>query len=125
MRSTDSSSFDDSPGTSARRSAIAQCGVLLDCFYEPELRRLEGELLHVDGSRDAAEASLRIALDLARRRNSKALELRAATSLARMLGEQGKKEEGRSLLGEVCGWFTEGMGTRDLRVARDLLSTLA
>ena len=107
------------------RNAIAECGVLLDCFYEPELRRLEGELLLVDGSRDAAEEAMRTALDLARRRNSKSLELRAATSLARLLGEQGKKDDARTLLGEVYGWVTEGAGTRDLRMARELLETLA
>jgi hypothetical protein len=67
---------------------------------------------------------MRTALDLARRRNSKSLELRAATSLARMLGAQGKKDEARTLLGEVHGWFTEGAGTRDLRMARELLETL-
>src|SRR5262245_59562956 len=47
------------------RDAIAQCDVLLDCFYEPELRRLEGELLRVDGARDAAQAALWASLELA------------------------------------------------------------
>jgi predicted ATPase len=106
------------------QDAITQCGVLLDCFYEPELRRLEGELLLADGSREAGEASLKAALELARRRNSKSLELRAATSLARLMGAQGKKDEGRGLLEAVYGWFTEGMGTRDLRVAKEVLGTL-
>jgi TOMM system kinase/cyclase fusion protein len=106
------------------RDAIAQCGVLLDCFYEPELRRLEGELLRADGS-DAAEEALRAALDLARKRSAKSLELRAATSLARLLGEQGKKRDARALLADVYGWFTEGAGTRDLRTANALLQKLA
>jgi predicted ATPase len=104
--------------------ALEQCRVLLDCFYEPELRRLEGELLRAQGLQEPAEAALRTARELARQRDAKSLELRASTSLARLLAERGARDEGRSLLGEVYGWFTEGLSTRDLRTARAVLATL-
>jgi TOMM system kinase/cyclase fusion protein len=107
------------------RDALGQCAVLLDCFYEPELRRLEGELLRAQGSHGAAEASFHAALALAERRNAKALELRAATSLARLLQARGERDQAREVLGDVYRWFTQGLGTRDLRVARALLAELA
>jgi adenylate cyclase len=53
------------------------------------------------------------------------LELRAATSLARLYQQTGRAEEGRSLLGPVCDSFTEGFETSDVRDARALLSGMA
>jgi len=52
-------------------------------------------------------------------------ELRAATSLARLWGEQGRRAEAHDLLAPVYGWFTEGFGTADLKDAAVLLSELA
>ena len=52
-------------------------------------------------------------------------ELRAATSLARLLRDQGKREEARDLLAPVYGWFTEGFDTLDLKEAKALLEELA
>ena len=49
------------------------------------------------------------------------LELRAATSLARQLGMQGRATEGRNLLAACYHWFAEGLHTADLREARELL----
>jgi predicted ATPase len=73
---------------------------------------------------DAAEQRLLTALDLARRRAEKSLELRAAMSLARLWRKQGKSDEARRLLGDVYGWFTEGLDTRDLLAAKALLDEL-
>ena len=106
------------------REAIAQCETLLDCFYEAELRRLEGELLRVEGREEEAEASFRAALALANRQSAKSFELRAATSLARLLRERGTCTEARTVLADVYGWFTEGLETRDLRTARTLLAQI-
>jgi predicted ATPase len=53
------------------------------------------------------------------------LELRAATSLARLWRDQGKHPEARGLLAPVYGWFTEGFDTRDLKEAKALLGELA
>ena len=65
------------------------------------------------------------ALDLAREQQAKSLALRAATSLARLWGEQGRRTEARELLAPVYGWFTEGFDTADLKEAKALLDQLA
>ncbi len=65
------------------------------------------------------------ALDVARHQQAKSWELRAATSLARLWQQQGKKEEARKMLAEIYGWFTEGFDTKDLKEARALLETLS
>jgi predicted ATPase len=67
---------------------------------------------------------LQRALDLARRQEAKALELRAAMSLSRLWQQQGKREEARELLAPVYGWFTEGFDTADLQEAKALLDAL-
>jgi len=51
--------------------------------------------------------------------------LRAATSLARLWADQGKRAEGRDLLAPVYDWFTEGFDTADLKDAKALLDDLA
>ena len=103
---------------------VAQTGIV---YYEAELHRLDGELrLHLDApDEQRAEASFRRALEIARRQQAKSWELRAATSLARLRGEQGRRMEARDLLAPVYGWFTEGFDTADLREAAALLSELA
>ena len=72
-----------------------------------------------------AEACFSKALEVARRQEAKSLELRAATSLARLWQQQGKRDEARVLLAQVYGWFTEGFDTADLQDARALLEELA
>jgi predicted ATPase len=72
----------------------------------------------------AAEACLRQALEVARRQQAKSLELRAATSLARLWQSQGKRTEAHNLLSPVYNWFTEGFATPDLQDAKRLLTTL-
>jgi predicted ATPase len=57
--------------------------------------------------------------------NAKVLELRAATNLARLWRNQGKRQEARELLAPVYGWFTEGFDTLDLKEAGALLDELA
>jgi predicted ATPase len=54
-----------------------------------------------------------------------AYELRAAVSLARLWGEQGRRAEAGELLASVYGWFTEGFDTADLKEARTLVAQLA
>jgi adenylate cyclase len=71
-----------------------------------------------------AEAAFWCALDIARRQQAKSLELRAATSLARLWQQQGKRTEAHQLLAEVYGGFTEGFDTADLREAKALLDAL-
>ena len=57
-------------------------------------------------------------------RSEKSLELRAASSLARLLAGRGKRDEARRQLADVYGWFTESFDTRDLRLAKALLTEL-
>jgi predicted ATPase len=94
-----------------------------NAFCAPEVYRIEGELL-LSSDASAAEERLRTALQLAQERAEKSLELRAASSLARLWGEQGRKEEAYQLLAKIYGSFTEGLNTRDLVAAKALLAEL-
>ena len=96
-------------------------------FFAAELLRLEGELLLVCAPAHHAEAEtcFRQALDIAGHQQAKSLELRAATSLARLWQQQGKRAAAYDLLAPVYGWFTEGFDTADLQDAKTLLDELA
>jgi predicted ATPase len=95
-------------------------------MYEAELYRLKGELLLMRSTDHmaAAEACLHQALTIAGRQQARSLELRAATSLARLWQQQGKRDEARALLATLYDWFTEGFDTPDLQDARALLAAL-
>lgn len=70
------------------------------------------------------EESFQKAIAVARRQEAKSLELRAVMSLSRLWQYQGKCAEAHRLLSDLCGWFTEGFETTDLREARTLLAEL-
>lgn len=101
---------------------IAVTGMLSS---KAELHRLKGELLRVQGT-DAQEAEAQFlqALAIARQQEAKALELRAAMSLARLWQRQGKGREAHAMVAAIYGWFTEGFATPDLQDARALLAEL-
>jgi class 3 adenylate cyclase len=103
-------------------AAAAESG---ERWWEAELHRLKG--IHLVSRRGLAEAQLSFeqALRVARAQQAKSLELRAATSLARLWGEQGRRAEAQELLAPVYGWFTEGFDTADLKDAALLLAELA
>jgi class 3 adenylate cyclase/tetratricopeptide (TPR) repeat protein len=94
---------------------------------EAELHRLKGELLMVKhpGSDAEAEVCFRTAIDIARRQGARPFELRATVSLARLLTRRGEADEGRHMLADIYGWFTEGFDTADLKDAKALLDELA
>jgi len=94
------------------------------CQWDAELHRLEGIALSGLNRLDEGQAALGEALRVARRQQAKAYELRAASSLARLWGEQGRRSEARDLLAPVYGWFTEGFDTADLKDANALLDEL-
>jgi predicted ATPase len=98
-----------------------------DRWVEAELSRLRGDLLLAVSPDNplAAETCFHQALDIACHQQAKSLELRAATSLARLWQQQGKRVEARELLAPVYGWFTEGFDTADLQEAQVLLGELA
>src|SRR5262249_40432835 len=91
-----------------------------------ELHRVRGELLAAKGRGSAEEVEIcfRAALDVAHEQQAKILELRAATSLARLWSGRGERQRAQDLLAPVCGWFTECFGTRDLIKAKSLLDAL-
>ena len=95
--------------------------------YQPELYRLKGELLLQQNSANQAEAEIcfQHAIAIAQNQQAKSWELRAATSLARLWDQQGKRQEAHDLLAPVYGWFTEGFDTADLQDAKALLDALA
>lgn len=113
-------------GLSAVREALAEAEATATRYYEVEMYRLKGELLLAAGEpeKERAEASFRKAIATACTQQSKSFELRAATSLARLLARQGKREEARAQLAPIYGWFTEGFDTLDLKQAKALLDEL-
>jgi predicted ATPase len=92
---------------------------------EPEMYRVRGELRLKQGDSGAADADFRTAIALAQKMSARAWELRAATSLARLLRDTGRRDEALTMLAEVYGWFTEGFDTADLKDAKALLDELA
>jgi len=115
---------------------IAQAEQQGQHFCDAELHRLRAEILldMDDNAIEEAEALFNQALEIARRQEAKTLELRAATSLARLWQRQGKRgmpsealakeDAARDLLAPVYAWFTEGFDTRDLKEAKALLAEL-
>jgi tetratricopeptide (TPR) repeat protein len=99
----------------------------LETVYGAEVHRCRGELLLRQGDTHTSEAEtcFRSAVEFARHGGCRSLELRAATSLSRLLAQLGRREEARQILSEVYGWFTEGFDTSDLRGARTLLDELS
>jgi len=93
-------------------------------WFAAELNRHKGQLLLQQGHSEAAEELYRKALRIAQEQEAKLWELRAAGSLARLWGEQGRRAEARDLLAPIYGWFTEGFDTPDLKEAKALLEEL-
>jgi predicted ATPase len=114
-------------------AVVEQTGARL---FEAELWRLRGELQMANGrwqmadggeqtaDRETSEDCFQAAIAVARRQGAKSWELRATVSLARLWQRQGRGAEARQMLADVCGWFTEGFDTPDLREARQLLSEI-
>ena len=113
-------------GLTILAEALALVAATEERWWEAELYRLQGALLLQLPSPDMyqAEACFQQALDVARRQQAKALELRAALSLARLWQRQGKLVAARPLLAEIYRWFTEGFDTVDLQEAKALLEEL-
>jgi DNA-binding SARP family transcriptional activator/tetratricopeptide (TPR) repeat protein len=88
--------------------------------WEAELYRIRSTLQQMLGRDEAAEASLKKALEVARKQNARSWELRAAMDLARLWRKQGKLDVARQVVQEVYVWFSEGFDTPDLIEAREL-----
>ena len=97
-----------------------------ELWVMPELLRVKGGLLRLgeaSGAADAAEACFRKALQLAGTQAALAWELRAATSLATLYRSQSRPADAIACLRPVYARFTEGFGTADLIVAKQLLDS--
>jgi len=95
-------------------------------YYEPELHRLKGELLLAQDKSNPgrAEQCFNTAIKISRGQQAKSWELRATTSLARLLEKQRKRADARAQLSAIYNWFTEGLDTADLKDAKTLLNEL-
>jgi tetratricopeptide (TPR) repeat protein len=114
-------------GLVAIEAAIDRSEQIKEGWAIPELLRIKGELLLLQGGQGAvaeAEDHFRRALDWARRQGALSWELRATTSLGRLLRDQGCPTEAMALLRPVYDRFTEGFETADLKAAKALLDAL-
>lgn len=114
-------------GLAAVEEAIDRTERTEERWIMAELLRIKGELLLLQGIEGAAPAAadqFRQAVDWARRQGALSWELRAATSLARLLRDQGRSAEAKVLLQPVYDRFTEGFNTADLKTAKRLLDDL-
>jgi predicted ATPase len=103
--------FDD-----ARRcigEAIAAAEASGERWWEADLHRVAGEIERMAPERDAvkAQSCFERALEISRAQQARSFELRAATSLARLRRDQGRRAEARDLLAPAYAWFAEGFDT--------------
>jgi DNA-binding winged helix-turn-helix (wHTH) protein/predicted ATPase len=113
-------------GLTVLSEALAFIDTSGEHWWEAECHRLWGECLLALPEPPAGEVAARFqhALELARRQQARALELRAAMSWSRWWQQQGKRQQAQQVLTEVYGWFSEGLDTADLQEARTLLDQL-
>jgi class 3 adenylate cyclase/predicted ATPase len=109
------------------REAMTTAETTKERWCEAEVLRTAGEIALKSPQPDAAKAQAYFerALSVARAQQARSWELRAAISMARLLRDQGKRNEARELLAPVYGWFNEGFDTLDLKEAKSLLDVLA
>ena len=113
-------------GLDALREAQAYVDETRELSYPSWLDRLRATLtLRAYGSAaPQIEASLRRAIEYARKQGTKFWELEAATDLARLWGERGRRGEAGELLRPIYDWFSEGLDTPPLLEARSVLDAL-
>ncbi|RKE35733.1 putative ATPase [Paraburkholderia sp. BL23I1N1] len=120
-------------GIAAVVRALVQCDETGDQWYAGELRRIHGELLLMEESDTApsgvlardAEVCLIAALGESLTQGCRSLQLRAATSLARLWHAQGRSAEAAQLLRSACSRLTEGLNWDDFKAATHLLQIAA
>lgn len=121
---TQSARFEDAHKSLNEGLAVAEKND--DRCHEAELHRLKGELLLAESPDQAAAAEecFHRAIEMARRQQSRAWELRGTMSLARLWQRQGRRNEAHAALAAIYGAYTEGFTTPDLVDAKELLETL-
>jgi predicted ATPase len=116
---------DTRAASEANAQALALAGTTGERAWDAELQRIEGAIALKQGRSEEAARAFREAIEIARKQSAKSWELRATMSLARLLAQQGCREEARAMLADIYGWFTEGFDTADLKDAKALLDQLA
>src|SRR5262249_25141268 len=113
-----------SDAEAALDKALAVAEESRDLCHEAELHRLKGELAARHDGSDTAEVSFYKSIEIAQRQQSKAFELRATTSLARLYQRTNRRKEAQVKLSAILISFTEGLATPDLKDARTTLTQL-
>jgi class 3 adenylate cyclase/ABC-type Mn2+/Zn2+ transport system ATPase subunit len=95
-------------------------------WFVPELWRLKGELLLASSGQghDEAQSCIERAIEMAQGQGALLLQLRAATSLSRLLADAGDPAAAGALLRPLYAQFSEGLETPDLVAARRMLAAL-
>lgn len=106
------------------QESLDQIAVQQERVHLPEVLRLQGWILQQQGRLAEAESSLRSAVQVAREQGTRSWELRAATTLAGLLAEQGDAVGATAVLFPIHDWFEEGLETPDLLDAAALRERL-
>jgi class 3 adenylate cyclase/predicted ATPase len=105
-------------------AARAHCTSYGEKYLVAEINRLEALLLQSEGApTEMVEECLAKALDVARQQGARLFELRSATALAQIIAEH-NEHKAVDILAPIYNWFTEGLGTSDLKEAKALLDRL-
>ncbi len=115
-------------GLASIEAALSRCDRNGERWYIADLLRIKGELILRSNDPQAfvkAETEVSSSLEWARRQGALSWELRAATSLAQLLRDQGRSADATALLRPVYDRFTEGFATADLKAAKTLLDDLS
>jgi adenylate cyclase len=106
--------------------AVREVEATNERWYEPFVHWVKGQVYAARPLQDRgrAAACYAQACEIARRQGAKSMELRAATSLAELWAEEGRRHDARALLAPIYEWFTEGFDTPDLKDAAALLAKL-
>jgi predicted ATPase/DNA-binding winged helix-turn-helix (wHTH) protein len=105
--------------------ALALIDTTKERFYEAEVHRVRGEYMAMVGRYDEAKGCFRRAFDIAGGQSAKSWQLRAASSLGRLLQKQSRDDDARKSILPVYSWFTEGLSTKDLNEAKSLLKKVS
>jgi adenylate cyclase len=112
-------------GLAVTAEGLGRCERELARVHEPELLRLEGELLRLRGDEDGALDRFERAVALATGREARTWRLRAAVSLARALADRGRRREAHDALRAALTDSADAVTSPDVRAALALADTYA